>query len=139
MKNNIPNKLEFCARLDLERYLLKKSGEEIFLEYFPDKSKKSIKTKINESDFQEIWDKIKKLDFQRYKNIAKKDMAPIFSQPGEAISQFIKIIINGKTFVDKELFFPGPEMILNEEFAEPLREINEIILEKFRKNRDIKK
>ena len=138
-EDQFPNKLEFCVKIDTEMYRLKKSGNEVVIEYFLDKSKKFVKIKINEIDFQEIWDKIRKLDFQRYQNITQNDMEIIFSQPGESVGQFIKIIIDGKIMVKKELFIPGPEMILDDELAEPLREINEIIAEKFRKNSEIKK
>lgn len=139
MKSNIPNKLEFCAKIDLETYLLKKSGNGMVIEYFPYKSKKPVKININKRDFQEIWDKIKKLDFQRYQNITEKDMEVILSQPGESVSQFIKIIIDGKIMVKKELFILGPEMILNNDLTELLSEINNLLAEKFRKNSKIKK
>ena len=142
-EHTYPDKLEFFARLDGDGYLLQKTRKEITITYVPQAQRtfsslagggKSTVVTITENDFQELWDKIKVLDFQRYQHIQQQDMAPICSQPGESISPFILIKINGKKVVDKDLFFPGPEMILISVLAEPLIEINNLLAEKFRNN-----
>lgn len=132
---NIPNSIVFAYG---NEYSLKKEGDKIELKYVPGLSAAATERvapktiQISISEFQEIWDKIRILDFERYQNLTEKDITPVLAQPGEGMSTSIKIEINGNVLVDR--FFAGPDNILSEELAKPLDEINNLIAGMINKN-----